>query len=157
MSQLTVGSLAPDFHLVDQAGQAHQLLNYRGRWLLLYFYPRDNTPGCTLEACGLRDHWHELQELDLTILGVSADSVSSHDKFARRLSLPFPLLADPDKVAIAAYGVLTEKKMFGKSFLGIKRSSFLINPEGKISKIYQQVQPAKHAVQVLNDLLRLQS
>jgi len=155
MAQLAVGLLAPDFTLLDQVGKTHNLLDYRGKWLLLYFYPRDNTPGCTLEACGLRDYWQELQKLGVAVLGVSADSISSHDKFAKQHHLPFALLADIDKLAIQAYGVLAQKNMFGKSFFGIKRSSFLIDPAGKIAKIYTQVKPAEHAVQVIRDLEQL--
>lgn len=155
MSNLKIGNLAPDFVLPDQTDKVHQLIDYRGKWLLLYFYPKDNTPGCTVEACTLRDNWAEFAKLNASVLGISADSVSSHQKFSAKHSLPFPILADEKKTMLQAYGVLAEKSMFGKTFLGIKRSSFLIDPEGKIAKIYQNVKPAEHAVQVLVDIKEL--
>lgn len=152
MSNLKISSLAPNFKLPDQSGKVHQLADYRGKWLLLYFYPKDNTPGCTVEACSLRDSWADFGKLNASVLGVSADSVTSHRKFADKFSLSFPILADEDKFMIRRYGVLAEKSMFGKTFLGIKRSSFLINPEGKIAKIYEKVKPNEHASEVLKDL-----
>jgi peroxiredoxin Q/BCP len=156
MSTLSVGAQAPDFHLVDQTGHSHQLADYQGQWLLLYFYPKDDTPGCTTEACQLRDHWQQLQELGVTVLGVSGDSAASHRKFADKHQLPFALLADQDKELMRAYGVLAEKSIFGKTFLGVKRSSFLIDPAGKIAKVYPAVKPATHAEQVLTDVRALQ-
>lgn len=155
MAKIQVGELAPDFELFDQSGKVHQLADYVGKWLLVYFYPKDNTPGCTTEACQLRDVWSILVERGAVILGVSADSVASHLNFANKFQLPFPLLADEDKTMIKDYGVLVEKSMFGKKFLGIKRSSFLINPEGKIAKIYPSVKPSEHAQEVLHDLEQL--
>lgn len=152
MNNLKISSLAPNFKLPDQSGKVHQLADYRGKWLLLYFYPKDNTPGCTVEACSLRDSWADFGKLNASVLGVSADSVTSHRKFADKFSLSFPILADEDKFMIRRYGVLAEKSMFGKTFLGIKRSSFLINPEGKIAKIYEKVKPNEHASEVLKDL-----
>ncbi len=148
---LSTGVKAPEFSLLDQNGQLHQLRDYVGRLLLLYFYPKDDTPGCTTEACGLRDAWSELTELGVAVLGISADSVQSHAKFADKFKLPFPLLADTDKTMLQAYGVLAEKSMFGKKFIGIKRMSFLIDSEGKIAKIYPAVKPASHASEVLAD------
>ena len=155
MSNLENGSLAPDFVLPDQNGKVHQLIAYKGKWLLLYFYPKDNTPGCTVEACTLRDNWADFTKLNAVVLGISADSVASHQKFSLKHSLPFPILADETKSMLQAYGVLAEKSMFGKTFLGIKRSSFLINPDGKIAKIYKNVKPAGHAFQVLADIKEL--
>lgn len=155
MSNLEIGSQAPSFILPDQNGETHQLTDYQGKWLLLYFYPKDNTPGCTTEACALRDNWAEFTKLNAAVLGVSADSVSSHQKFSTKFALPFPILADEKKSMLQAYGVLAEKSMFGKTFLGIKRSSFLIDPEGKIAKIYKNVKPAEHAQQVLIDITEL--
>ncbi|AKM81569.1 MAG: Peroxiredoxin [Candidatus Pacebacteria bacterium GW2011_GWF2_38_9] len=152
---IILNQVAPDFALFDQQNQQHQLKDYRGKWLLLYFYPKDNTPGCTVEACTLRDRWGEFVKLNAVVLGISADSVSSHQKFSEKHSLPFPILADEKKTMLKAYGVLAEKSMFGKTFLGIKRSSFLIDPEGKIAKIYQSVKPAVHAEQVLADIRKL--
>ncbi len=155
MSQLTVGAVAPDFSLPDQAGKTHRLSDYRGRFVLLYAYPKDNTPGCTTEACALRDAWAEFTRHQAVVLGISADASASHAKFASKFDLPFPLLVDTDRQVLAAYGALATKSMFGKSFLGIKRMSFLIDGEGKIAKIYEQVQPATHAQQVLADLAKL--
>ena len=155
MSNLEIGSQAPSFVLPDQNGKIHQLADYQGKWLLLYFYPKDNTPGCTIEACTLRDSWGEFAELNASVLGISADSVLSHQKFASKFALPFPILADEKKSMLQSYGVLAEKSIFGKTFLGIKRSSFLIDPEGKIAKIYQNVKPAQHAAQVLADIKAL--
>lgn len=155
MAKIQVGELAPDFKLSDQSGKVHKLADYVGKWLLVYFYPKDNTPGCTTEACQLRDAWSVLVERGAVVLGVSADSVASHLNFANKFKLPFPLLADEDKTMIKDYGVLVEKSMFGKKFLGIKRSSFLINPEGRIAKIYPSVKPSEHAQEVLHDLDQL--
>ncbi|MBU1033919.1 thioredoxin-dependent thiol peroxidase [Patescibacteria group bacterium] len=152
---IKLNQIAPDFALFDQQNQQHQLKDYRGKWLLLYFYPKDNTPGCTVEACTLRDSWGEFAKLNAVVLGISADSVASHEKFSNKFNLPFPILADEKKTMLKAYGVLAEKSMFGKTFLGIKRSSFLIDPEGKIAKIYQNVKPAVHAEQVLADIRKL--
>ncbi len=152
MNKLVVGSTAPNFNLPDQNGQFHQLSDYQGKWLLLYFYPKDNTPGCTTEACSIRDNWADFTKFNAVVLGVSADSVTSHGKFVQKFSLPFPLLSDENKVVLSAYGVLVEKSMFGKKFLGIKRSSFLIGPQGKIAKIYEKVKPLTHASEVLKDL-----
>ncbi len=154
-NKLTIGALAPAFKLPDQTGKIHQLRDYAGHFLLLYFYPKDNTPGCTTEACELRDSWADFAKLQAVVLGVSADSSKSHAKFADKFGLPFPLLADEDKEVIKAYGALAEKSMFGKKFLGIKRSSFLIDREGKIAKIYEQVKPATHTSEVLRDLKQL--
>ena len=155
MNNLKISSKAPDFKLPDQAGKIHQLSDYQGKWLLLYFYPKDNTPGCTIEACSLRDNWADFAKLNAVVLGISADSVTSHQKFADKFKLSFPILADESKEMIRSYGVLAEKSMFGKTFLGIKRSSFLIDPEGKIAKIYEKVKPNEHAKQVLKDLEKL--
>lgn len=155
MTKIQVGEMAPDFKLVDQSGKTHQLADYVGKWLLIYFYPKDNTPGCTTEACELRDAWSVLSDLGAVVLGVSADSVASHDNFAKKFKLPFPLLADENKEMIQAYEVLVEKSMFGKKFLGIKRSSFLVDPKGQIVKIYQKVKPNEHAQEVVEDLKKL--
>lgn len=155
MTKLSIGSQAPNFKLPDQTGKIHQLVDYRGKWLLLYFYPKDNTPGCTVEACTLQDNWAEFGKLNASVLGISADSIASHQKFAHKFNLSFPILADEEKFMIRRYGILAEKSMFGKTFLGIKRSSFLIDPEGKIAKIYEKVKPAEHAAQVLGDLKKL--
>ncbi len=143
---LTEGSPAPDFQAQDQHGATHRLTDYVGRYLLLYFYPRDNTPGCTKEACQFRDYYAALKDR-VAILGVSSDSVQSHANFASQFQLPFPLLADHDLAIIKAYGADGETLP--------KRCSFLIGPEGKIVKIYRTVQPEEHAEQVLADLSAL--
>lgn len=142
---------APDFELPDQNGKVHKMSDYRGRWVLLYFYPRDNTPGCTMEACAIRDVWADFREKGVAVLGVSTDSVSSHKKFESKHSLPFTLLADEQKEVVKAYGVWAPKKLAGREFLGTKRTSFLINPEGKIAKVYEKVKPNAHAAEVLRD------
>lgn len=154
---LTVHTPAPTFTLSDQEGRSHHLSDYQGSWLLLYFYPKDDTPGCTTQACTLRDAWADLQAADLKVLGVSADSLDSHRRFADKYNLPFPILSDPNKELMKSYGVLGEKSMFGKKYLGIRRMSFLIDPQGKIAKIYHKVQPARHAAEVLADLQTLKS
>ncbi len=146
---------APDFCLFDQNNTKHCLKDYKGKWVLLYFYPKDDTPGCTVEACTFRDSWSEFEKYNAIVLGVSADSAKSHKKFEEKFSLPFPLLSDPEKEVIKKYDVLKEKSMYGKTFLGIMRESFLINPEGEIEKEYKNVKPKMHAEEVLADLKEL--
>ncbi|MEX0896239.1 MAG: thioredoxin-dependent thiol peroxidase [Patescibacteria group bacterium] len=155
MANISIGDTAPDFTLPDQEGVQHQLTTHQGSWVLLYFYPKDDTPGCTQQACGIRDTWQAFQDNKLQVFGISKDSVKSHAKFADKYQLPFPLLADENATVCKAYGVLSEKSMFGKSFLGIVRASFLIDPSGKIAKMYPAVKPAQHAEQILNDLAEL--
>lgn len=150
------GNTAPDFRLPDQDGAVHSLKDERGRWVLLYFYPKDMTPGCTKEACAVRDTFPSFEKLNAVVWGVSADSVESHKKFAESYNLCFPLLADTEKKAIEAYGVWQEKNMMGRKYMGIVRSSFLIDPEGNIAKVYEKVKPEIHAEEVLSDLKTLQ-
>lgn len=152
---LKTGQRAPSFALPDQHGEKHKLADYKGKWVLLYFYPRDDTPGCTKEACSIRDNFSGFRKLDAEVLGVSADSVRSHEKFARKYDLPFTLLADEDKKLVNRYGVWGLKKSFGREFEGIRRTSFLIDPKGKIARIYENVKPTGHAEQVLQDLREL--
>lgn len=147
-----VGEGAPSFSLPDQDGKVHTLADYRGRYVLLYFYPKDDTPGCTKEACAIRDADPDFSTLDAIVLGVSADSVKSHKKFAEKYELHFPLLADEKKEVVHAYGVWGLKKFMGREYEGILRVSFLINPEGKIAKVYDPVKPELHAKEVLADL-----
>ena len=147
-----VGSPAPQFSLPDQHGTEHSLSQYLGKWVLLYFYPKDDTPGCTKEACAIRDADPDLSSLGAVVLGVSADSVTSHKKFAEKYSLAFPLLADESKEVINAYGVWGDKKLMGKEYEGILRTSFLIGPDGVIEKVYENVKPEAHAAEVLEDL-----
>ncbi len=145
---IVIGEDAPEFELPDQTGQLHSLEDYRDKWVVLYFYPKDETPGCTTEACEFRDNIFEFNKINAQILGVSLDDVESHQKFAEHYSLPFPLLADVDGQAADAYGVKTRR--LGMKFA--KRQTFLIDPEGKIAKHYKKVQPATHSAQVLADL-----
>ena len=146
--QVAVGDIAPEFELSDQAGQLHSLEDYRDQWVVLYFYPKDETPGCTTEACEFRDDIFAFKRLNTQVLGVSMDSVESHQKFAENHDLPFPLLADVSGQTSEAYGVKT--KMFGMTVA--KRQTFIIGPDGKIAKHYDKVSPAEHSDEVLADL-----
>jgi thioredoxin-dependent peroxiredoxin len=145
---LSQGDTAPDLSALDQFGKTHSLADYRGSWLLLYFYPKDNTPGCTAEACSFRDTYSTLTA-KLKIVGVSTDSVASHQKFSQKFTLPFPLLADTDKTIVKAYQVWAPKKFMGLEFLGTLRVSFLIDPDGKIAKIFPKVNPKTNAQEIL--------
>lgn len=149
--QVAVGDVAPEFELPDQDGQLHSLEDYRDRWVVLYFYPKDETPGCTTEACEFRDNIFAFRDLNAQILGVSLDDVESHKAFAENHGLPFPLLADVDGMAATAYGVKT--RMIGMEIA--KRQTFIINPSGAIAKHYEKVDPSKHSKQVLADLEEL--
>lgn len=151
MSDL-VGKKAPAITLQDQDGVERAVEDYKGQYVLVYFYPKDNTPGCTTEACELRDRMNDAVELGLHVLGVSADSIESHKKFATKHQLEFPLLADTEREMIKAYGVWKQKKMFGKEYMGISRESFLIDPEGVVVMHYPKVKPAKHAQEVLEEV-----
>lgn len=144
---------APDFTLPDISGQSHSLKDYAGKWVILYFYPKDDTPGCTTEACSLRDARDTLAEMGAEIIGVSKDDANSHEKFKAKYSLNFTLLTDSNKQAIEAYGAWG-KKMFGTE--GILRKTFIINPEGQVVKVYGRVTPMGHGEQVVADLKKLQ-
>jgi peroxiredoxin Q/BCP len=152
---LQQGSVAPDFVLPDQNNQEHRLSEYQGKWVVLYFYPKDNTPGCTKEACGFRDEHTVLDSLNAVVLGISKDSVQSHEKFIRKFNLPFSLLSDVAGQVIEIYGAWKQKSMYGKTFMGIDRSTYLIDPEGKIAKIYPKVKVEKHIVEIIDDLKNL--
>lgn len=152
---LNIGTLAPDFTLLDQDGDSQSLKTYRGKHVLLYFYPKDDTPGCTKEACIIADVYNDFSKLNVVVLGVSKDTPSSHKKFAEKYSLPFTLLSDTDAAVIETYGAWQEKTMFGKTALGISRISYLIDPEGKIVKVYPKVDPASHALEILKDIKSL--
>lgn len=154
-TKLKTGDLAPDFALLDQKGEQRRLSDFRGRWVVLYFYPRDNTPGCTKEACGFRDLFPKFQRRRIAIIGISTDSVRSHEKFAEKYDLPFLLLADEEKAVVRAYGVWGQKSFMGRTTMGTHRISFLVDPEGRIAKIYDQVKPETHAEEVLRDLEEL--
>lgn len=139
---LKLGTKAPDFKLEDQKGEVHQLSDYLGKKVILYFYPKDNTSGCTKQACGFAQVYPDILKKNAVILGVSKDSVKSHKKFQEKYNLPFTLLADPDHKVIEAYDVWKEKKMYGKTYMGIVRSTYLINEEGIIVKALEKVKPA---------------
>ncbi len=143
---------APEFNLSDENGTYHKLSDYRGKWVVVYFYPKDDTPGCTKEACNFRDSLQELNNLGVVILGISKDSVASHKKFSEKYNLNFPLLSDESKETIKAYHTWGEKKFMGKTFEGILRKTYLINPRGNIEKIYEKVNPLVHAEEILKDL-----
>lgn len=151
--EIKEGDPAPEFELADQNGQLHSLEDYRNKWVAVYFYPKDDTPGCTTEACAFRDNIFAFKELDCQILGVSLDDEVSHKAFAEKYSLPFPLLADTDGTTSDAYGV--KKKMFGMTVAN--RETFLIDPNGRIAKHYSEVDPDTHSQQVLGDLRKLTS
>lgn len=146
---------AHNFSLTDQNGNFHSLTDYKGKWVVLYFYPKDDTPGCTKEACGFRDFAIEYSDKDIIILGVSKDSVASHKKFAEKYRLNFPILSDVSKEAIKAYGAWGKKKFMGREFEGTKRLTFIINPKGEVVKIYDKVNPLDHAQEIINDVSSL--
>ncbi|MEK7151033.1 MAG: thioredoxin-dependent thiol peroxidase [Patescibacteria group bacterium] len=150
--KLKIGDNAPDFNLLDEDENNRSLFNYKGKWILLYFYPKDDTPGCTKEACEIRDNFLEFKKLDVVVIGISTDSVKSHKSFVEKYNLPFTLLSDENKEVVNLYGVWGKKKFMGREYDGTFRTSFLINPKGKIEKIYENVKPAKHSKEVLLDL-----
>ena len=145
---LDVGTAAPEFELEDQNGDVHRLADYRGRWVVLYFYPKDDTPGCTKEACGFRDNLDALGELNAAVLGVSADDRASHSRFAEKFGLTFPLLVDPGKDVLEAYDAYGDKNLYGRIVKGVKRVTYLIDPEGKVARVWPKVKAAEHAEEV---------
>ncbi len=149
---LTVGSKAPDFTLCDQEGNAHTLSDYAGKWVVLYFYPKDNTPGCTRQACAFAAAYDGFRQKEIAVIGISKDSVASHARFAEKFALPFTLLSDPELVAIGAYGVWQEKKLYGKVSMGVVRTTFVIDPAGNIAKIMPKVKPDTNAAEILGYL-----
>ena len=144
-----VGSPAPDFELESDAGERVRLSSLRGSPVVLYFYPKDDTPGCTLQACEIRDVWGDFEARGAVVLGVSPDSASSHERFRAKYDLPFTLLADPEHEVAEAYGVWVEKSMAGKTYMGIERSTFVIDPDGTVASVMREVKPAVHASDVL--------
>lgn len=152
---LGIGDLAPDFSLLDATGKTVSLSDFRGQRVVLYFYPRDNTPGCTKEACGFRDTYSDYQDQKVVVLGVSTDDAKSHTKFATKYELPFPLLSDPNGMVATAYKSYGLKKFMGKEYMGISRTTFIIGADGRIEKIYRKVKPDAHAAHVLADLDQL--
>jgi peroxiredoxin Q/BCP len=149
------GKTAPDFSLPDETGKTHKLSDYRGKTVVLYFYPADDTPGCTLEACNFRDDYLQYKAAGAVVLGVSPDDEESHDKFKKKYKLPFPLLADVGHKIAEKYGVWGDKTMFGKKYKGIIRSTFIIDKEGKVAKSYEKVKVPKHSSAILEELAQL--
>jgi peroxiredoxin Q/BCP len=141
MTTLTIGAPAPTFTLLDDAGNTVDLAALRGQTVVLYFYPKDDTPGCTTQACGFRDRYAEVTDANALVYGISPDSVASHAKFKKKFSLPFPLLADTDHVVCEAYGVWNEKSMYGKKYMGVTRSHVVIGPDGTLVDVQIKVSP----------------
>ena len=150
--KLKEGDVAPAFTVATNGGGRISLADFKGKNVVLYFYPRDDTPGCTKEACAFRDHFAEFKKRGAVVFGVSVDTVKSHDKFVKKFKLPFTLLADEDKKIVEAYGVWGEKSFMGREYLGIARVTFLIGPDGRIKKIWPTVKPEEHAEEVLAEL-----
>ena len=146
---LTENTLAPDFELLDETGSARKLSDYRGKNVVLYFYPKDDTPGCTTEACSFRDDYSDYENADVVILGVSADSPKSHTKFKQKYQLPFTLLSDENHEVCEKYEVWAKKKMMGREYFGILRTTYLISKEGTIKKVFENVKPSGHSKEIL--------
>jgi peroxiredoxin Q/BCP len=152
MTKLKAGDKAPDFSTIDDQGNKVSLKDFRGKKVVLYFYPKDNTPGCTKQSCALRDNYAKFKKLDAVVLGVSPDSQKSHTKFKTKFDLPFPLLVDEDKKIIEAYDVWHEKSMYGVKFMGVVRTTFIIDEKGKITHVFLKVKVPEHLEQVLKAL-----
>ncbi|WP_303917120.1 thioredoxin-dependent thiol peroxidase [Subdoligranulum variabile] len=146
---LEVGTKAPDFTLLDKDGNTVSLADFTGKRVVLYFYPRDNTPGCTRQACAFAQNFEDFRRQDIVVIGISKDSVASHLKFAQKYDLPFILLSDPELQAIQAYGVWQEKKLYGKVSMGVVRSTYIIDPQGLIEKVMPKVKPDTNAAEIL--------
>lgn len=149
MKHLKIGDQAPNFSGIDQNDKIHTLLDFKGKKLVIYFYPKDNTPGCTVQACNLRDNYDGLEKAGIKIIGISADSIVSHQKFADKFSLPFPLISDEDKTIINLYGVWGPKKFMGKEYDGIHRTTFLINEKQQIVGIIEKPKTKDHTSEIL--------
>jgi peroxiredoxin Q/BCP len=147
-----IGDSAPEFELPDQDGKTHKLSDYLGKKVLIYFYPKDDTPGCTTEACNFRDNFADMAKMGLVVLGVSKDTVKSHKKFVDKYDLNFPILSDESTEMIQAYGAWRLKKFMGREYMGIERMSVLVDEAGKVSKIYESVKPAVHTQEVMVDV-----
>jgi thioredoxin-dependent peroxiredoxin len=150
MIQLSEGMKAPDFEGIDQNGKTIKLSDYKGKKIVLYFYPKDDTPGCTAEACNLRDNWNTFLNKGFVVIGVSPDSEKSHKKFAEKYSLPFPIISDVEKKILNDYGAWGEKKLYGKSYMGVLRTTFIIGETGKIEKVISKVNTGEHTEQIFN-------
>jgi peroxiredoxin Q/BCP len=146
---LSKGDQAPDFEVKDQSGETVRLSDFKGKKVVLYFYPKDNTPGCTAQACNLRDNYQALQSAGYEVLGISSDDEKSHQKFISKQSLPFRLLADTDKKVHEAYGTWVEKSMYGKKYMGTARTTFVIDENGKIAEIIEKVKTSDHTSQII--------
>lgn len=149
---LQVGDIAPEFLSKDQDGKEVRLSDYKGKKVILYFYPKDDTPGCTTQACNLRDNYEALQSKGYQVLGVSVDNEKSHVKFIKKFNLPFPLLADTEHEIVEAYGVWVEKSMYGRTYMGTARTTFVINEDGVIQEIFQKIDTANHTDQILSKI-----
>lgn len=149
---LEIGTKAPDFTLQNQEGKEVRLSDFAGKRVVLYFYPRDNTPGCTRQACAFAQNFEGFRSQDVAVIGISKDSVASHQKFAQKYDLPFILLSDPELQAIQAYGVWQEKKLYGKVSMGVVRSTYIIDPQGMIKKVMPKVKPDTNASEILDYL-----
>ena len=154
MFMLEINTKAPDFTLPDKEGNMVSLSDFLGKKVILYFYPKDNTPGCTKQACAFAAHFEEFKNIDAVVIGISKDSVASHRKFARKYSLPFILLSDPELVAIQAYDVWKEKKLYGKTSMGVVRTTYIIDEAGNIEMVMPKVKPDTNATDILEYLNR---
>lgn len=149
---MKLGSLAPDFNLIGSDGKEHKLSDYLGKKVILYFYPKDNTPGCTNEACNFRDNIKTINDLNTIVIGISKDSLNSHNKFIEKFNLPFILLSDEEKIVCELYNVIKEKNMYGKRVLGIERSTFIIDENGILVKEFRKVKVKDHIKEVLDEI-----
>ena len=149
---ITIDQPAPTFSLPDQDGNIRTNEEFKGKWLVVYFYPKDDTPGCTKEACSFRDNSHLLTEKGVAVVGISKDSVKSHKKFVEKYHLPFTLLSDPEHQVIESFGAWGQKTFWGRKYDGIFRNTYLIDPKGIVRKIYENVKPDEHAVEILKDI-----
>lgn len=152
MNQLDIGAKAPAFSAPDQSGKTVSLSDFAGKTVILYFYPKDDTPGCTVQACSFRDEYAAFKKKGAMVIGVSPDSPKKHTQFIEKFTLPFTLLADSDHKIAEAYSVWVEKSMYGKKYMGMERSTFVIGPDGKLKAIYRKVKPAEHVAEVLAGL-----
>ncbi len=152
---LAIGKKAPAFNLLDQNGKFHKLSDYEGKWRIVYFYPKDDTAGCTKEACAIAEVYKDFSKAGVKVFGVSKDSPASHKAFAKKYNLPFTLLSDESLKMIEKYGAWQERSMYGRKFMGTARVSYIINPQGKVAAVYPKVTPAGHALQLLGDIKEL--
>jgi len=151
---LSEGIKAPDFNLTDSEGNQHQLSDYQGQTIVVYFYPKDDTPGCTKEACSFRDTYQDFKDAGVEVIGISPDTEKSHKKFANKYDLPFTLLSDPDHKVSEAYGVWGLKKYMGREYEGIYRTTFIIGPAGEIKRVFENVKPSDHSQEVLEEVMK---